>query len=203
MTSAMTMKDAINPSRSSQLSAAAATIEREWPIEISHVEMLVADLRRNDERTRFALGVARTGVWEAELFTGQVEWSETMHLAMGQSGTAFDGSIAGMRALIHPDDRDKFSRIIHGNFDQPREFQIDVRVQWADQSLHWVQFRGKITTEADGMSVRLISVAQDITEQKQLELKLRQSQKKPTRKSPARRPRTPCRSGRPPSVPRR
>jgi two-component system, cell cycle sensor histidine kinase and response regulator CckA len=161
----------------SRLQAAADTIERGWPRDGSQVQTLVEDLRRSDERTRFALGVARTGVWEAELFTGQVEWSDTMHLAMGRPAASFDGTIEGMRALIHPDDRDRFTRVIHGNFEQPRDFHIDVRVPWSDGSCHWVQFRGQIGADAGGMSVRLVSVAQDVTDQKQLELKLRQSQK--------------------------
>ncbi len=168
---------ATHPHRDTQLSAAASTIEREWPMDSTRLQSLVADLRRSDERTTFALGTARTGVWEAELFTGQVEWSDTMHLAMGQPASCFDGSIESMTALIHPDDRDKFSRVIHGNFDAPRDFQIDVRVPWPDKTLHYVQLRGQIAADAGGMSVRLISVAQDITEQKQLELKLRQAQK--------------------------
>ena len=161
----------------SNLASAVATIERDWPVGDSQVKTLVADLRRSDDRTRFALGVARAGVWEAELFTGQVDWSETMHLAMGRSAAAFDGTVDGMAALIHVGDRDKFSKIVQGNFDAPREFQTDVRVVWPDDTTHWVRFLGRISTDAGGMSVRLISVAQDITDQKQLELKLRQSQK--------------------------
>jgi signal transduction histidine kinase/CheY-like chemotaxis protein len=168
---------ATHPHRDSQLSAAASAIEREWPIDSAQIQSLVADLRRNDERTQFALGVARTGVWEAELFTGQVEWSDTMHLAMGQPSSCFDGTIDGMRSLIHPDDRDKFARVIHGNVDAARDFQVDVRVPWPDGTLHYVQFRGQVAPEDGGMSIRLVSVAQDITDQKQLELKLRQAQK--------------------------
>jgi two-component system cell cycle sensor histidine kinase/response regulator CckA len=171
------MKATINHESESRLSAAAATIEREWPRGDAHIQTLVDDLRRSDERTRFALGVARAGVWEAELFTGLVEWSDTMELAMGRPKASFDGTIEGMQQLIHPDDRDKFARVVHGNFDEPRDFHVSVRVPWADGTCHWVQFRGQIRTDEGGMSVRVISVAQDITEQKQLELKLRQSQK--------------------------
>jgi len=161
----------------SRLAAVAAVIERDWASGDAQVKTLVADLRRSDERTRFALGVARAGVWEAELFTGQVDWSDTMHLAIGRAATAFDGTLDGMLALIHEDDRDKFANVVHGNFDAARDFQFDVRVVWPDSTIHWVQFRGQISPDEGGMSVRLISVAQDITEQRQMELQLRQSQK--------------------------
>ena len=161
----------------SPLAAVAAVIERDWVSGDAQVKTLVADLRRSDERTRFALGVARAGVWEAELFTGQVDWSDTMHLAMGRPATAFDGTLDGMQALIDEDDRDKFANVVHDNFDAPRDFQFDVRVVWPDSTIHWVQFRGQISPDEGGMSMRLISVAQDITDQRQMELQLRQSQK--------------------------
>lgn len=161
----------------SPLSTVASVIERDWPVDPRQLQALVADLRHNDERTQFALAAARTGVWEAELFTGQVEWSETMHLAMGRRAADFDGTIDGMRLLIYEDDRDQFARVVHGNFDHPRDFRCDVRVPWPDDTMHHVQLRGQIVPDADGMAVRLVSVAQDITEQKQLELKLRQAQK--------------------------
>jgi two-component system cell cycle sensor histidine kinase/response regulator CckA len=171
------MSSIVSHGSESRLQAAAATIEREWPQGDAQIQTLVDDLRSSDERTRFALGVARAGVWEAELFTGQVEWSDTMPLAMGRPKASFDGTIEGMHALIHPDDRDKFARVIHGNFDEPRDFNVAVRVPWQDGTCHWVQFRGQIRTDEGGMSVRVTSVAQDVTDQKQLELKLQQSQK--------------------------
>jgi two-component system, cell cycle sensor histidine kinase and response regulator CckA len=161
----------------SRLAAAPAVIERDGAGGDPQVKTLVADLRRSDERTRFALGVARAGVWEAELFTGQVDWSDTMHLAMGRPATAFDGTLDGMQALLHEDDRDKFANVVYGNCDAAREFQIDVRVVWPDSAIHWVQFRGHVSPDEGGASVRLVSVAQDITEQRQMELQLRQSQK--------------------------
>jgi PAS domain S-box-containing protein len=162
--------------RARSLALAANVIEREWPVADRQVRSLVDDLRRNDERTRFALGIARTGVWEAELVTGQVEWSETMHLVMGCTASEFGGTIDSFKALLHADDRDKFSRIVHGNFDDNRDFHIDVRVPWPGGVMRWVQLRGRVHA-IDGTSIQLLAVAQDITEHKEMELQLRQSQK--------------------------
>jgi two-component system cell cycle sensor histidine kinase/response regulator CckA len=157
-------------------SLAANVIERDWPVADRQVQSLVDDLRHSDERTRFALGIARTGIWEAELVTGQVEWSETMHLVMGCAACDFGGTIDGFKALLHADDRDKFSRIVHGNFDDNRDFQIDVRVPWPGGAIRWVQLRGRVHA-IDGTSIQLLAVAHDITEHKEMELQLRQSQK--------------------------
>lgn len=158
------------------LTLAVNVIERDWPVADRQVQSLIHDLRHNDERTRFALGIARTGVWEAELVTGQVEWSETMHLVMGCTASEFGGTVDGFQSLLHPDDRNKFARIVHGNFDDHRDFQVEVRVPWPGGAIHWVQLRGRVHP-IDGTSIQLLAVAQDITECKELELQLRQSQK--------------------------
>lgn len=159
------------------LGAAADRIAKTWDPNDRQVQSLVDDLRRSDERTRFALGAARTGIWEAELVTGQIDWSETMPLVMGRPASACGGTVEGFRALLHPDDRDKLSRVIHGNFDEGRDFQIDVRVPWPDGATHWVQLRGRIESHDAGAALRLVAVALDITEQRELELRLSQSQK--------------------------
>ncbi|MGE0866586.1 MAG: ATP-binding protein, partial [Vicinamibacterales bacterium] len=62
------------------------------------------------------------------------------------------------------------------NFEGHRDFQIDVRVPWPDGTVRWVQLRGRVRP-VDGTSIQLLGVAHDITEYKELELRLRQSQK--------------------------
>ncbi|MGE3490300.1 MAG: ATP-binding protein [Vicinamibacterales bacterium] len=156
--------------------AAAGVIERDWPIDVGQLKSLIEDLRFNDERTLYALAASRTGIWEAELVTGHMEWSETMPLVMGCTAADCGGTLDGLRDRLHADDRDRLSRVIHGNFEGHRDFQIDVRVPWPDGTVRWVQLRGRVRP-VDGTSIQLLGVAHDITEYKELELRLRQSQK--------------------------
>ena len=43
------------------------------------------------------------------------------------------------------------------------------RLMWRDGSLHWVRIKGNLTFDANGTPVRIRGIAQDITDQKELE----------------------------------
>ena len=77
---------------------------------------------------------------------------------------------------IHPDDRDAVTKAFVSN--GPRgTFNEQYRVVRPDGSLRWVHNRGFKVTDADGVTRRVVGVAKDVSDQKQLEQQLVQSQK--------------------------
>src|SRR4029079_14881563 len=62
-------------------------------------------LRANQERTDYALGSARMGVWELDMVSCRLTWSKTMAPLFGLTADQAPGSPAEYVALIHPDDR--------------------------------------------------------------------------------------------------
>jgi signal transduction histidine kinase/CheY-like chemotaxis protein len=56
-------------------------------------------------------------------------------------------------------------------------FRVEFRVVWADDSLHWVAADGRLYRDGNGEPVRLAGTLRDITERKQIEENLRQTQK--------------------------
>jgi PAS domain S-box-containing protein len=134
-------------------------------------------IRQNDERTQFALEAARAGIWEADLGTGQITWSETMRLVHGLPREDFGGTVDDLLSLIHPEHREQLAHAMRENASHPGEFELEARVIWPDGSTHWMQSRGRVRAEADGRPTRVLGVAQDITSHKRLETQLRQAQK--------------------------
>jgi CheY-like chemotaxis protein len=63
-------------------------------------------LREAEERTRFALDAAGVGVWEADLRTGALRWSETLEALHGMPAGTFAGSWDAFLSCIHADDRE-------------------------------------------------------------------------------------------------
>src|SRR5207245_7445120 len=54
---------------------------------------------------------------------------------------------------------------------------IEHRILWLEATVRWVQERAHIVRDAQGRALRMIGTVQDITERRQLEDQLRQSQK--------------------------
>ena len=134
-------------------------------------------LRRAEERTRFALEAARAGVFEQDLSTGRVTWSETMRVVQGFASEEFAGTLEGFLAQIHPADRQRVTDAVREAAATPRDFRLEFRTLWPDGTTHWVESFGRVMTDAAGRPVRVIGVAQDVSTRKQLEDQLQQAQK--------------------------
>jgi PAS domain S-box-containing protein len=145
--------------------------------EITAVEHADQDLRQAEERTRFALEAAHAGVWEADLRTGRVIWSDTMRAVQGFADDEFAGTLDSFLALVHPEDRGAVSEVLGTSLDRPRDFNLEFRVFWPDGTLHWVASRGRVDADPHGRPMRVLAMAQDVTPRKDLEGQIQRAQR--------------------------
>lgn len=134
-------------------------------------------LREADARTRFALEAARAGVWEADLSTGRVVWSDTMRVVQGFANEQFGGTLESFLALVHPADRPNVNTTMAAMITTPRDFVLEFRALWPDGTTHWIESHGRVVGDAAGRPHRILAVAQDVTERKTLESQLQLAQK--------------------------
>jgi len=134
-------------------------------------------LRENDERTSFALAAARMGVWEIEIATQRLTWSDTMWALYGLIPDNAPRTSEDFFRLIHPDDRRATEASLHRAIGGERAAVAEFRAIWPDGSAHWVHGRAEASYDATGIPIRLLGIAMDIDERKLLEEQLHQSQK--------------------------
>jgi two-component system, cell cycle sensor histidine kinase and response regulator CckA len=144
---------------------------------VDQLQRQATALRESDERTTYALGAARMGVWELDLVTHRLTWSETMAglygLAPEQSPTSADAFFA----LIHPEDRRMVEDALAAALLKDAELEVEFRVVWPDGTLHWNAGRARVLRDADGRPTRVLGVGTDISDRKSLEMQFRQAQK--------------------------
>jgi PAS domain S-box-containing protein len=136
-----------------------------------------ADRAEREERTRFALEAAHTGIWERDLATDRVTWSNIAPTAFGLPSQAVPATGADFLALVHPDDRPAFADAIDRAIKEHTDLVAEFRVVSADGATRWVFARARTVYDSEGRALRLIGVNVDITERKSLEAQLRQAQK--------------------------
>ena len=142
----------------------------------SVAELLDAALVRRRSQERLALAVTGTGagVWEWDIVSGTVTWSEQMERIAGLAPQQFGKTLAAFEAIVHPEDRGLLARWLD---DQRHPFAEDFRVVRPDGEVRWISSFGQAFRDAAGRPVRLLGLAIDSTARRRLEDQLRQAQK--------------------------
>jgi len=137
-------------------------------------EQALAEVR---DRMRFALDSAQVGLWDWEMVSGRVTWSDVNERLHGVEAGTFAGTLDAGIASVHPDDRALVRTATARATPTHPMFRVDYRVFWPDGSLHWIAGVGRVLHDAEGIPVRAIGITYDITSGKRLEEELRQSQR--------------------------
>jgi PAS domain S-box-containing protein len=130
--------------------------------------------RETEERLRFSLHAGRLGAWEFNLATRKIHCSDITKALYGRKPDE-DFSVKKLIAAIHSDDRERMQAAVTRAMRGHEDYRIEYRVLWPDHSVHWIEVRGRVFHEG-GKPARLAGVSADITERKQAEAALRESE---------------------------
>ncbi len=147
-------------------------------IDITDRKLLENELMESKIRFSYALEASRSGIWEWDVETDELSWSRQLWQLYGLEV----GSVLLNHQLcvdtIHPDDRAMASRIIRAAVGKEVAASVEYRVVHPDGSIHWLTSRGMPLFEGDGRLSRYIGTVIDITERKQIELELLESERR-------------------------
>jgi PAS domain S-box-containing protein len=132
-------------------------------------------VRESEARLRLAQQVARVGTFEWNLQTGSSTWTPELEVMYGLSPGEFLERSQAWESLIHPEDRPEVVRQLEHAM-QTGKFDTEWRVVRPDGEMRWLSGRAWVFKDDSGKPLRLIGVNIDITEDKQKEEALRQSQ---------------------------
>lgn len=145
--------------------------------DISDRKAAEAALQVSEERLRTALEAANMGSWNWSLDTNEVVWSESLERLMGLEPGNFDGQIETVTAMIHPDDRQRVADSISRSLEQGTQYDIEFRFVKPDGSIRWAASQGAaVVRDSDGRVIGMAGMDIDITERKQIEIALRESE---------------------------
>ena len=134
-------------------------------------------LRESEQRLRLALDAGRMGTWEWHIPTGRVIWSEGLERIHGYAPGQFAGTVEAYAAEVHPDDRARVQAVIANTF-AGKEHHNEYRIVRQDGAVRWVEGIGKLFRDEHGQPLRLIGVCTDVTERKDAEARLRESEER-------------------------
>jgi PAS domain S-box-containing protein len=125
-----------------------------------------------------AMQSSRMGVWELDLATNTVSWSEELEEIFGIEKGSFGGTEEDFFEMLHEDDREAVWNEIRAAITERRDYSIEFRFHHADGSIRWMEGRGEAVYSQKSEAVRLYGVGIDITERKKAEKALRESEQR-------------------------
>ena len=145
--------------------------------DITAIKQAEEALRESEARLVNAQRIARLGDWERDLETGEVHWSDQMYDIFAIAPDQFAGTHEAFRERVHPDDREIVEEAARRALDENTPLDIEFRIVRPDTSERVIHAHGEVEFDTSGKPVRLHGTAQDITERKSLEERIRQIQK--------------------------
>jgi PAS domain S-box-containing protein len=131
------------------------------------------------ERTRLAeaQAVAKLGSWEQDIVTNTLTWSDENHRIFGVDRDKFGATYEALLELVHPDDRAAVNKAYTESVANHTPLAIDHRLQMEDGSIKILHERCRTFYDDGGRPIRSSGTTQDITERKQAEETLAQSER--------------------------
>jgi len=133
-------------------------------------------LARSERRYRLVSQASREALWEWDLVSDKVEWSRGAEIILGYDpGTVSPNGALGP-AYMHPDDRTRVETgLTTALADRAERWTDQYRLRRKNGSYAVVSDRAYIERDPDGTPVRVVGALADVTEQKETEEHLRQS----------------------------
>jgi len=134
-----------------------------------------AALRETEERYRLAAKATNDAIWDWDLAADRILWNEALTTLFGYAQRETNGS--WWKEHIHPDDRERVVEAIHAVIDGgPEHWSMEYRFLRTDGSDAYVFDRGYVIRDETGRAVRMIGAMIDLTERRQSEAALRESE---------------------------
>lgn len=148
--------------------------ERTW----AAVERARAEeaLRKSEQRLRLATDAADMYAWDIDLTTMTPRFSENVATVTGREHPP---DIGLNMQRIHPDDRDLVFRSFEEAKTKPDGiFDFEIRSFTDENNMQWLRIVGKVLRDSNGMAVMYAGICQNVTQKKEAEEALRQSEER-------------------------
>lgn len=134
-------------------------------------------IERNEERLKIVVEASELGTWEWHLKTKEVIYSQRFLEIVGGYTEKVELTHEQIKQHIHPDDLKIREKAIEDALTDGY-LHYEARMIWKDESLHWMEGRGKVFYDEEHQPVKLIGTIRDITNERESQLLLIKNEQK-------------------------
>lgn len=126
------------------------------------------------DKLKTAQNIAKLGYWEYDFNKDELTLSDQVYEIWELSKDTFDVTFNKFVSTIHPEDVESFNKEQEKLINDEKPLEIEHRIVLKNGKVKWVMERGYLIKNEKGESLYLEGTVQDITDQKEVEIELRQ-----------------------------
>ena len=131
-----------------------------------------AALAQAQERLALAQRASGSGVWDWDVQTNVLTWSDAFFHLFGLDPDRAEASFETWRAAVHPDDLPKAEARIADALRDQTPLVNEYRITRPSGEGRWIGAYGDVILDAHGRALRMVGLCLDITERKRIECEL-------------------------------
>lgn len=135
-------------------------------------------LQEREQELRLALGASKAGLWFWNLKTKEIVWSNENYAVFGFAPGECSPDYELWSELISSEDRERFERERQAALSEHKEFNTEHRVVWPNGETRRILVKGTTTYAANGQPLSMRGINLDITEFRQTEESLYESEER-------------------------
>lgn len=142
--------------------------------DISDRKQWEREIANREARLDLAFDAGRIGSWEWNIEEDRVTWSKQLYKLFGYTREQFTHTRQGFLDIVHPEDQARVAERLDALFKgKCTTYAMEFRVLRGDnQEVVWTYGRGSILRDAQYRPKSITAIASDITDRKNLEMKL-------------------------------
>lgn len=133
-------------------------------------------IEENEEKLNLIIEGSELGMFDANLKTSEIVASDRSHVILGFSKKR-NLSPKELLANIHPEDLEFKKKHLKRAL-VTGKLHHQVRVIWEDDSLHWIDVKGKVFYDARNKAERLLGTIRDISEERNFQQQILEREEK-------------------------
>jgi PAS domain S-box-containing protein len=141
-------------------------------------QLMFNQISEKEKALRLSLDAAKAGIWSWNILTGEVIFDDRMQHIFGIKPGTFDGTFEAWKKCIHPDDLEAAEQTILKALDTNEGYDFEYRVKGFSGDWRIVNSKAGILRDDKGTPVMMSGFATDITDRRQSEEKLAESEKR-------------------------
>ena len=144
--------------------------------EIEERKQAEETLRASEERYAKAEEIAQFGYYERNLSQNTGTWSKEAYRIFGENPDQYQPTWENFLSRVHPSDREPLKRAVEESMSRSKAFDTEYRIIRPDGSERLIHSVAEVSFDERGQPTGLIGTIFDITDRKQAEEALRESE---------------------------